>query len=35
MPNYLAWRRMWEWFRDGIKPEHFIISGVGHQRINT
>jgi transposase-like protein len=35
MPNYLAWMRMWEWFRDGIKPEHFIISGLGHQLINT
>lgn len=35
LPNYLAWMRMWEWFKDGIKPDHFIISGLGHQLINT
>jgi transposase-like protein len=35
MPNYLAWMRMWEWFRDGVKPEHFIISGLCHQLFNT
>ncbi len=35
LPNYLAWMRMWEWFKDGIKSDHFIISGLGHQLINT
>jgi transposase-like protein len=35
LPNYLAWMRMWEWFKDGIRPDHFIISGLGHQLINT
>jgi len=24
----------WEWFKDGIKPEHFVISGLGKQLIN-
>lgn len=35
LPNYLAWMRLWEWFEDGAKPEHFIVSGLGLQVINT
>lgn len=35
LPNYLAWMRMQEWFKDEIKPEHFIFSGLGRQVINT
>ncbi|MDD5326175.1 MAG: IS1595 family transposase, partial [Polaromonas sp.] len=35
LPNYLAWMRMRQWFKDGLRPEHFIISGVGRQLINT
>ena len=35
LPNYLAWMRVWEWFKDGVKPEHFILSGLGLQQINT
>jgi transposase-like protein len=35
MPNYLAWMRTWEWFKDqGAKPEHFVLSGLGQQLIN-
>ena len=35
LPNYLAWMRMRQWFKDDLRPEHFIISGVGKQLINT
>ncbi len=24
----------WEWFKDGIKPEHFVVSGLRRQLIN-
>jgi len=35
MPNYLAWMRTLEWFKDqGVKPEHFVLSGLGQQLIN-
>ncbi len=35
MPNYLAWMRTLEWFKDqGAKPEHFVLSGLGQQLIN-
>jgi transposase-like protein len=30
LPNYLAWMRIAEWYR-----EHFVISGLGRQIINT
>lgn len=35
LPNYLAWMRMREWFKAEIAPEHFIVTGLGHQIINT
>ena len=35
LPSYLAWMRMQEWFKDGITPEHYIVSGLGRQIINT
>ena len=35
LPNYLAWMRMRQWFKNDLRPEHFIISGVGKQIINT
>lgn len=35
LPNYLAWMRLWEWFKEGVKPEHFVVSGLGKQLINT
>lgn len=35
LPNYLAWMRVSEWYRDGLKPEHFVISGLGRQLINS
>ena len=35
LPNYLAWMRMRQWFKDDLRPEHFIISGVGKQMFNT
>jgi hypothetical protein len=35
LPNYLAWMRLWEWFKEGIKPEHFVVSGLGRQLINV
>jgi len=35
LPNYLAWMRLWEWFKEGIKPEHFVVSGLGKQLINV
>jgi len=27
--------RLWEWFKEGVKPEHFVVSGLGKQLINT
>ncbi len=35
LPNYLAWMRVAEWYRGDLKPEHFVISGLGRQLINT
>lgn len=35
LPNYLAWMRVREWYRGELKPEHFVISGLGRQLINT
>jgi len=35
LPNYLAWMRVLEWFKAGVKPEHFIASALGHQLINA
>jgi len=26
--------RMWEWLKEGVKPEHFIMSGLGRQLFN-
>lgn len=34
-PKYLAWKRVLEWFKTGIKPEHFIASALAHQVINA
>jgi hypothetical protein len=35
MPNYLAWMRTLEWFKDqGARPEYFVPSGLGQQLIN-
>ncbi len=35
LPNYLAWRRVLEWFKDDVRPEHFITSAMGRQVINA
>lgn len=35
LPNYLDWMRLWEWFKEGVKPEHFVVSGLGKQIINV
>lgn len=35
LPNYLAWMRVREWFKSALLPEHFVISGLGKQIINT
>jgi transposase-like protein len=35
LSNYLAWRRVLEWFKDGIRPEHLIKSALGKQIINA
>ncbi len=35
LANYLAWMRIREWFKDDLRPEHFIASGLGKQLINT
>jgi transposase-like protein len=35
LPNYLAWMRIREWFKTDLKPEHFVVSGLGKQVINT
>jgi hypothetical protein len=35
LPNYLAWRRVLEWFKEGVRPEHFITSALGRQLINA
>jgi len=24
-----------EWFKEGVKPEHFVVSGLGKQLINV
>lgn len=34
LPNYLAWMRMSEWYKGDLKPEYFVISGLGRQLIN-
>ncbi|WNO03989.1 IS1595 family transposase [Rhodoferax mekongensis] len=34
MPNYLAWTRLDEWYKGDLKPEYFVISGLGRQLIN-
>jgi hypothetical protein len=34
LPNYLGWMRIAEWYPDGLKAEHFVISGLGRQLIN-
>lgn len=35
MPNYLAWMRIREWFKDEVKPEHYLLTGLNRQLINT
>ncbi|MDO8415574.1 MAG: IS1595 family transposase, partial [Agitococcus sp.] len=35
LPHYLAWMRVQEWFKNELRPEHFVISGLGKQIINT
>jgi hypothetical protein len=35
LDNHLAWMRMWEWSKEGVKPKHFIVSGLGRQLIST
>ncbi len=35
LPNYLAWMRMREWFKDDLRPERFIESALGRKIINT
>lgn len=35
LPNYLAWMRIREWFKTELQPEHFVVSGLGKQLINT
>lgn len=35
LPSYLAWTRNWEGFKDRIKPEYFVVSGLGKQLITT
>ena len=35
LPNYLAWKRVLEWFKGDIKPEHFIASALGRQIVNA
>ena len=35
VPNDLAWMGMQEWFKDEIKPEHFVVTGLCRQIINT
>lgn len=35
LPNYLAWMRMKEWFKDDAKAEDFIVTALGKQIINT
>jgi len=30
----LTWVRTWEWFKDGIKAESFVVSGLGKRHIN-
>ena len=34
LPNDLAWTRL-RGFKEGAKPEHFVVSGIGKERINT
>ena len=35
VPNDLAWMGMQEGFKDEAKPEHFIVTGLCRQIINT
>lgn len=35
LPNYLAWMRMFEWFKADLNPEYFVLTGLGTQLINT
>jgi transposase-like protein len=35
LPNYLAWMRMFEWFKADRNPEYFLLTGLGIQLINT
>jgi hypothetical protein len=28
-PNYLAWMRLWAWSKEGVKSQHFVVSGLG------
>jgi transposase-like protein len=35
LPNYLAWMRVSEWFKNSLQPEHFITSALGRQVINA
>jgi predicted alpha-1,6-mannanase (GH76 family) len=30
-----SWMRVAEWYKGDLKPEHFVISGLGRQLINT
>jgi hypothetical protein len=35
LPNYLAWRRVLEWFKEDVLPEHFVKSALGTQVIDA
>jgi transposase-like protein len=35
LPLYLAWMRIQEWFKDGVKPEHYLLTALNRQVINT
>lgn len=35
LPNYLAWMRLRQWFKDSLQSEHFVTSALGRQVINA
>lgn len=35
LPLYLAWMRIREWFKDAVTPEHYLLTALNRQVINT
>lgn len=35
LDNYIAWLRMRQGLKEGVKPGRFVVSGLGRQFMNT